>query len=295
MARRPPLPIRMSTSPDAQPARYFAVLYSEGPQRATLEALLEIEAEIRQSLRTGMDHQVAHARLQWWREECERAAQGKPVHPLTVRLVDTFGHTTRAAALEPSQPAGIASLAGLTGFVDTAIWDLAHATFESRRELTAYCQRWAAAMIVPLAAIAGVTSLDSSALGSALRELEMLPELSREAHSGRLRIPLDELTAADTPPESVAATPWRRSMADLVRTRHQTLRAQISRLTRLPDGEQLVLRGLLVWVAIACRRSRLAQRALPDVPGPGAYGFATAWSAWRAARKATTGSFELRS
>ena len=94
------------------------------------------------SLAPGLDHEVAHARLAWWREELARAARGE------------------AAAPAHAQPAGRLSwrgagvLAELRGLADAATWDLAGATFETRRELEAYSARWSAALIAPLAFLA---------------------------------------------------------------------------------------------------------------------------------------------
>src|SRR5882724_3097231 len=142
----------MPATPESHSARYFALLYSPASQRLVLDALFGIEREIFESLRPGLDHHVAHSRLQWWREECERAAAGRPVHPLTRALVDAVTGTGGGAGALSSVKlrAGLPQLAGLCGLVDLAVWDLAGATFETRRELTAYCERWSAAMIGPL-------------------------------------------------------------------------------------------------------------------------------------------------
>ena len=111
------------SSRDATPnfltsTRYLAWLYSPPDQQPAFAALCEIESEVAASLRPGIDHHVAHARLQWWRDESERVGRGQPVHPLTRELV------ARAAGGSPG-----ASL-DISGFVDTGIWDLASATFE---------------------------------------------------------------------------------------------------------------------------------------------------------------------
>lgn len=123
------------------PARYLAWLYSTDAQKTALAALLEIEAEIASGLRPGMEHHVAHARLQWWSEEAERVAQGRPVHPLAKELAKAH-----------------ASGGDISGLVDTAVWDLARATFETRKELTAYCERWATAMFETAASAHDSTS-----------------------------------------------------------------------------------------------------------------------------------------
>src|SRR5690606_14667413 len=112
--------------------------------------------------------------------------------------------------------------------VDITTWDLAGATFGSRRELTGYCERWASAMIQPLLGCA--TPADSTSaeiarsLGAALREIELLADLASDAQSGRLRIPLDELERIETAPESLARPPWPRALEAHLQERHRTLR-----------------------------------------------------------------------
>lgn len=294
-------------------ARYLAWLYSTPAQQPVLGALCEIESEVAGSLRPGMDHHVAHTRLQWWREECERSAQGRPVHPLTRALVREY-----AGALEYSP------LAGISGFVDTAVWDLAGATFETRKELGAYCERWAAAMFEPAAALAGMNpgsasqgaaraaeSMEASSpsngvdrtpgaapwrvLAAAVREIELLADLAREAHAGRLRVPLDELERAGVEVSAVAKPPWPAPLAALLRERHEALRATIANsVSCLGRGEQANSRGLLVWAGLAWRSSRRAQRALPNTVAPGRYdALVDGWQAWRAARRAVAGNYRL--
>jgi phytoene synthase len=289
-------------------------------QRPVLAALCEIESEIATSLRAGLDHHVAHTRVQWWREECERCAQARPVHPLTRELVRAYGGlTVNAHSGVPVVPAP-SPLTGIIGFADTAVWDLAGATFETRRELTAYSERWAAAMIEPIAAHASATGASSvgppesvpaaetapvatgvpiesrwRALGAALREVELLANLAPEAHSGRLRVPLDELERAGVDPASLAKPPWPASLTPLLRERHAALRAAIrENISGLEPDDQANFRGLLVWAALAWQLSRRAQRALPNAIASRRYhALADGWHAWRAARQAVTGNFRL--
>lgn len=261
----------MPESPEPGSARYFALLYSPEPQRTLLGTLFAIEREVYESVRPGLDHQVAHSRLQWWREECERAAARRAVHPLTKTLTGVLKDSST-------------SLGGLTGFVDVAVWDLAGATFETRRELDAYCERWAAAMIAPLVA-------DAAPLGRAMREIEMLTHLVHEAHYGRLRLPLDELDRLQVEPGVLARPPFPESVAGLLRARHQSLRGEIgSLLSETARKQRLFPRGLIVWAALLCRLSERAERALPDRAHPARFdGVTDTWFAWRAARRAALG------
>src|SRR5215475_254528 len=90
----------MSPTTEVHSARYFALLYSPPARRAVIQALFGIEREVFESLRPGLDHHVAHSRLQWWREECERAGAGQAQHPLTRELLAAIGdvpHTESAA------------------------------------------------------------------------------------------------------------------------------------------------------------------------------------------------------
>jgi phytoene synthase len=271
----------MPDRPDAPTTRALAWLYAPAAQRPPLALLCALEREIGASLRPGLDHQVAHTRLNWWREECVRLTQGRPAHPLTREL---------AALRSPSGPAPLTELAGL---VDTAVWDLAAATFETRVELTGYCERWSAAVIEPLVRLAApaVPARRARELGVPLRELELLLGLAPDARQGRLRLPLDELERVRATPESVAQPPWPAELSGLVRERHRELRAAIAAsVNALARDTQAALRGLIVWAALACAQSMRAQALLPrasfarDHHAP-----LDGWRAWRAARRADAG------
>jgi phytoene synthase len=276
----------MPARPEWPPTRVLAWLYFPVAQRPLFAALCGIESEIAASLSAGLDHQVAHARLGWWRDECERCAQGRPAHPLTRALTASFAS------------GDLAPLAGLTGLVETAMWDLAAATFDTRRELTAYCERWSVALVEPLArfALPGIAPDSCRALGRGLREIAMLNALARDARAGRLRLPLDELARARAPPETLAQPPWAAELAALVRERHRQVRAALAAsVGALARHEQAPVRGLLVWAALACGHSRRAERALPGAITSGDHHAPLdPWRAWRAARRADAGRFALR-
>jgi 15-cis-phytoene synthase len=271
----------MPARPESPPTRALAWLYSPAPQRPALAALCAIEREIDASLPPAVDHQVAHARLAWWHEECERCALGSPLHPLTREL--------RASL----NPAALAPLAGLRGLVDTAVWDLATATFETRAELLAYCKRWSEAMIEPLVWLAApaVAGEQARTLGAALRESELLLGVARDARAGRVRLPLDELARAGATVEQLARPPWPGGLSELLRARHRRVRAALTDgVNTLPREARAPLRGLVVWAAIACEHSLRAERTLPrSTAAGGPHAPLDGWRAWRAARRATAG------
>ncbi len=69
--------------PEAAPGsiRYFVLLYCPSHRRHALATLLALADEIDVGRARGMDHSVAHVRLDWWREELQRFGRGAPVHP----------------------------------------------------------------------------------------------------------------------------------------------------------------------------------------------------------------------
>ena len=228
----------MPTRPELPPTRTLVSLYTPVAQRTAFAALCAIEAEIAASLDAQLDHEVAHARLAWWREECARAAQGHSTHPLTQTLAACF------------ESFGLGTPGEISGFVDTATWDLAAATFETRAQLDAYCARWADAMITPLVQLAAaadtaVTLASARKLGAALCEIDLLANLAGDAARGRVRVSLADLAAAQATPEQLAHPPWPAPLAAVLRTRQQQLRAQLaSAVGELPRPTQPALRGL---------------------------------------------------
>lgn len=272
----------MPTRPELPPTRALVWLYTPAAQRETFAALCAIEAEICASLNPRLEHQVAHARLAWWGEECARTALGAPTHPLTRAL---------GASLARSE---LTALAGLSGLVATASWDLAAATCETRAQLRAYCERWAGAMIAPL--VPPALGATASKLGATLHEIELLANLAADARLGRLRVSLADLAAASAAAQDLAQPPWPAGLARVLRLRHQQLRAALAALVgELPRQAQPTLAGLLVWVRLAAEHSRRAERALPDaLKARDHHGPLDSWRAWNAARRAAAGRFALK-
>jgi len=267
----------MPDRPELPPARRLASLYSAPAQQQALAALTALEQEIGASLRHGIDHQLAHTRLAWWREECARTAAGHATHPLTRELSVLFTELR-------TQP-----LAGLDGLIDTAVWDLSCTTFNTRRELNAYCERWNAALFAPLVQLAApdAPAAQTQALGVHLREIELLCALGADARLGRLRLPLDELEAARVAPECLARPPWPPALTGLLGRRHRELRTALTDIVdTLPPGPRRALRGLIVWVSLDCSASVRAEARLPGESRLRDHeGLLDGWRAWRAARR----------
>jgi phytoene synthase len=272
----------LSTLPVGTP-RYFAWLYSDARLQDLLTALFGIETEIDAALQPGLEHSVAHVRMTWWAEEAQRLRDGHALHPLARALLSQW------------RPAAGTAGPDVSGLVETAAWDLASATFETRRELTLYCERWARS-VIQLVATSGAAGLSPQlaqqfglGVGAALCELEMLITLPDAARLGRLRLPLDELAAIGVEPACLAQPPWPAALCERLRLRHQELRAMLLRSCALlsSPAPRAALRGVLVWAVLVHQHSQRAQAALPSPwQRSGWDGLGDALRAWRTARRA---------
>ena len=91
----------------------LSLIFANPEARAILETLYAIDAEIASIVRAGVDHGVAHAKLAWWRDEAERLATGRPVHPLARALHSRAGPTPRYRLLAERVDAAELSLVGV--------------------------------------------------------------------------------------------------------------------------------------------------------------------------------------
>ncbi|HTT04360.1 MAG TPA: hypothetical protein VMF64_03660 [Steroidobacteraceae bacterium] len=80
-AAAPATATSLPPAPPAGTARFFVLLYTPAPRRMALAALLAIADELAAGLNRGLDHGVAHLRLQWWEDELLRFQQRTPRHP----------------------------------------------------------------------------------------------------------------------------------------------------------------------------------------------------------------------
>ncbi|TAM99841.1 MAG: phytoene synthase, partial [Rhodanobacteraceae bacterium] len=83
---------------DASPQRALAWLFLRHDERACFGALAALEHEWLKAVHDAREPQVAAAKLGWWRDEVQRAAQGHARHPLTLALfADVRANTVPSA------------------------------------------------------------------------------------------------------------------------------------------------------------------------------------------------------
>lgn len=261
--------------------RYFALLYTPPEFRDAAMALYVIDAEIRESAQSA-NHDVAHTRLQWWRQEIDRLVNDNAQHPAT-RILQSMGGVDRK---------GYAKLHEL---IVAADMDLARMTYLSMQELRAYASRSGGAVQELIAGVLTPGPLDDAArraanrIGTGIRHAEMLRDLRQDAHDGRLYLPLEELERASLGIESLRA----KDVSPALQTVLSGFRASIApdldpQTADLSPASRAYLRPLFVLAALHARLlDRIARRNF-DVAaqrielGP----IEKPWIAWRAARRA---------
>lgn len=260
--------------------RYFALLYTPAEKRDAVTALYVIDAEIRESAHSA-NHDVAHTRLQWWRQEVDRLVNDNAQHPATKILGSLPGVDRR-------------QFARLHELIVAADMDLARMTYLNAKELRAYSTRSGGtvqelvAIVMGPGAAADPVLKAAGRMGAGIRQTEMLRDVRQDAYDGRLYLPLEELQRHSVSIDDLRS----KDISEKVRVALKDFRA--STLPDLDPGTDLdpaakaYLRPVFVLAA-------LHRRLLDRIAGSN-YEVATQrielgpvekpWTAWRAARRA---------
>jgi len=267
--------------------RYFSLLYTPPGKRPVLTALYALDTEIRDAARSA-NHDVAHARLQWWREEMDRlvngGVNGGPQHP-AARLL--------AQAADPG-----AGFSGLHELLAAAGMDLARVTYATAEELRAYCARSGGTICEIIAAqLCAPAPLDDASrrlaqrVGIGIRMTEILRDVRQDAWDGRIYLPLDLLERHDIHYERLRThdmdAPLRTLLESFAAGAREALHGASGTASEPAAEHAGALRALHVLAAlherlldrIAARRYDVASQRIELGP------IEKPWLAWRAARR----------
>jgi 15-cis-phytoene synthase len=261
--------------------RYFTLLYAPAEKREAATALFVIDAEIRESAQSA-NHDVAHTRLQWWRQEIDRLVNANAQHPAT-RVLSASSGDRRA-------------FTKLHELIAAADMDLARMTYVNDNELRAYCSRSGGAIIELFALLLAqparvddAARLAANRIGALVRATEIIRDVRRDAYDGRLYLPLEttdqqglkheQLREKELPPaaRSILAKLSKQISDDIAAT-----------LASIPPSMRAYLRPVYVLGELhATLLQQIAARNF-DVGGERMElgPIRKSWVAWRAARRA---------
>lgn len=233
----------LSRAAPAGSMRYYAWLYTPETHRDVMAALFLIEAELHDTARAP--HEVAHIRLQWWREEIDCLINGKARHPATQVL--------QAAALPD------ADFKVLHEVALSAAQELAHATYETDADLNQYLRGGLGGLFIlaaqHLTLAPGAHLVDAAAqLGAFIRQVEITRDLRRDFHHGHLYLPLAKLDELNIEYETLQSDDWPDAFVQLLKSRSQQHLAAYQTLKQaLLTSEKQTLCPLLVLAELhAC-------------------------------------------
>jgi len=261
--------------------RYFSLLYTPPALRDAVTALYVIDAEIRESAQSA-NHDVAHTRLQWWRQEIDRLVNANPQHPAT-RILNALPGFDRK------------NFSRLHELIAAADMDLARMTYLNLRELRAYCSRSGGtiqemiAMLLLPAPMEEPVRAAANRVGVGVRQAEILRDVRQDAYDGRLYLPLDDLEKDAVGIEDLRSKEFGdKTRAVLARFRDAIAPDLDIEIAAFGRDVRAYLRPLLVMAALHRRlldriaRSNYAVATQRMELGP----VEKPWIAWRAARSA---------
>jgi phytoene synthase len=258
--------------------RYFAVLFAAEHARRRLHALYALEAELRDTVASA-NHDIAHTRLQWWREELEGLARGQARHPVTKLLA-------------ASEARGRSDLGGLRDLADAAALDLACYGYEDWSQLESYCRRAGGALQLAIAAsLAAPAALAEHErdfalrLGTAVRQTEILRDFALDLSRGRMYLPLGALAEAGLDARRAAAQLEDPALRDMLTAWRTRVAAELDALPALLDPlrRRRQTHGLVLGALHRRLLDRISFAELSTVRRPELPPVTRLWTAWRTA------------
>jgi phytoene synthase len=155
---------------------YYVIRFAPAAQQSALQALFGWRHALIRAATRVSDPGVALIRLQWWREELERAFDGAGQHPLARPL----GAALRAHALP---------IAAFDAMAEAAADDARATGCASVDALLDYCDRSGGSFGELLARVGGTDPSEGRRLGSAARLVEVLRDLGGDLRRAQCRLP----------------------------------------------------------------------------------------------------------
>lgn len=167
---------------------YYAFLFLPPERRAAITAFYAFCREVDDVVDEVRDPQVAATKLQWWRQEVERAHAGQPSHPVTRALMP---HAERYGVAREH----------LLAVIEGCEMDLQQTRYLDFRSLARYCHLVAGVVGEVSSAIFGRTQDATVAyahrLGLALQLTNIIRDVGDDARRGRIYLPIEELQRFD--------------------------------------------------------------------------------------------------
>lgn len=167
---------------------YYSFLLLPRAKRNAIYAVYALSRAVDDAVDESATPEAGRARLDFWREEVARLAEGRPEHPI-------------ARAVARARERFPIPLDAIDALIEGAQMDLERRRYRSFPELKVYCEHVASAVGRMCLEIFGYSSPRSlryaDDLGVALQLTNILRDLGSDAQRGRLYLPQDDLERFD--------------------------------------------------------------------------------------------------
>ena len=169
---------------------YYSFLFLPLEHRHAIMALYAFSHEVEGVVDDCSDISIASTKLNWWRQELERVANGKPTHPVGLALKAVSGQFS----LPKEQ---------LIEIIDGMEMNLQQSRYLDFKGLSLYCYRVASVVTQLAAGIFGSTDRQTQKyahdLGMAFQLINIIRDVGNDARRGRIYIPMDVLKQFNVP------------------------------------------------------------------------------------------------
>ena len=221
---------------------YYSFMFLPRETRRAITAFYALCRELDDVVDECHDPYVAASKLDWWRSELDRMANGAPQHPVTRALMDTPQGRTLPPAL-------------LLEIVEGMAMDLSYKRYVDYAMLQRYCHRVASVVGELAAQIFGyqdrATCDYAHDLGLAFQLTNIIRDVGEDARRGRIYLPQDELIQFGVSEADILRsrpTPAFQQLMQFQYQRAQSLYAKA--LHALPASDRKAQRPGLIMAAI---------------------------------------------
>lgn len=177
---------------------YYSFLFLPPEQRKAVTAIYAFCREIDAIVTEASNIEIAQQKIVWWSSEIGRVFQGAPQHPVGIVLAATVRQF-------PLQKIWFEEI------LQSASMDLRYHGYQTFTDLNLYCHCVASTVAMLTASIFGYTNPKTleyaKNLGLALQVIKIIRNVGKDARSGRIYIPEEELHACGIKAEDILQLP----------------------------------------------------------------------------------------
>ncbi|QID17800.1 presqualene diphosphate synthase HpnD [Nitrogeniibacter mangrovi] len=221
---------------------YYSFLFLPPERRQAIMALYAFCREVDDVVDECQDPSIAQSKLDWWRSEILRAAEGTPTHPVGQALADI-----RPRFNLPTEQ--------LLEIIDGMQMDLSQTRYLDFKGLRLYCYRVASVVGLLAAEIFGYSDRQTLKyahdLGLAFQLTNIIRDVGEDARRGRIYLPVEDLQRFNVPARDLLEA--KHSDAFVALMRFQTERAigfYDQAMAQLPAADRKPQRPGLIMAAI---------------------------------------------